>query len=184
MREESSEKILMVLPLVFLLYFTFSCQQGEEGITEEAKAIGDTYAKARNEVNLSLLDEIYDKNVVIHDCSTPEDIVGLDALKKYYSYTHKAFPDLHAAIDETIVKDDNIIWKWTFAATHTGPFHTPLGDIPATGNKVQFSGIVIESVKGGKIFEEWVYFNVLDVLMQLGFTLNPPQPPEPLVEKK
>ena len=173
------KKLSLILPLVLVLCFTFSCQQGEEGITEqEANAIGDAYARARNEVNLSLLDEIYDNNVVIHDCSTPEDIVGLDALKEYYSYTHKAFPDLHAAIDETIVKDDKIIWKWTFAANHTGPFHTPLGDIPATGKKVQFSGIAIDRVIDGKIVEEWVYFNVLDVLMQLGFTLNPPQPSE------
>ena len=82
------KKKFMVLPLVFLLCLTFGCQKGEEGITEEeAKAMGDVYAKARNEVNLALLDEIYAPNVVVHDCSSPEDIIGLEALKEYYSYT-------------------------------------------------------------------------------------------------
>jgi len=172
-------KPLIVIPLVLLLCFTFGCQQGEEGITEEeAKAIGDIYVKARNEVNLALLDEIYAPNVLVHDCSSPEDIVGLDALKEYYSYTHKALPDLHATIDETIVKGDKIVWVWTFSATNTGPFHTPLGDIPATSNKVQFSGVAIDRVEEGKLVEEWVYFNVLQVLQQLGFTISPPQPPE------
>jgi len=179
------KKKFMVLPLVFLLCLTFGCQKGEEGITEEeAKAMGDVYAKARNEVNLALLDEIYAPNVVVHDCSSPEDIIGLEALKEYYSYTHKAFPDLHATIDETIVKGDKIIWVWTFKATHTGPFHTPLGDIPPTDNKLQFSGVAIDRMDEGKMVEEWVYFNVLDVLMQLGFTLNPPQPQKPPEEKK
>jgi steroid delta-isomerase-like uncharacterized protein len=179
------KKLSMILPMVILLCFTFGCQQVEEGITEEeAKAMGDVYANARNEVNLALLDEIYAPDVVVHDCSSPEDIIGLEALKEYYSYTHKAMPDLHATIDEIIVKGDKIIWVWTFTATHTGPFHTPLGDIPPTGNKVHFSGVAIDRVDQGKMVEEWVYFNVLDVLMQLGFTLNPPQPPELPEEKK
>jgi len=179
------KKLLLVLPLVFLLCFTFSCQKGEEGITEqEAKAIGDVYAKARNEVNLALLDEIYTPDVVVHDCSSPEDIIGLEALKEYYSYTHEAFPDLHATIDEIIVKGDKIIWVWTFSGANTGSFHTPLGDIHATGKKVQFSGVAIDRVDEGKIVEEWVYFNVLQVLQQLGFTITPPQPSEPPEEKK
>jgi predicted ester cyclase len=179
------KKLIMVLSLVFLLCFTFGCQKGEEGVTEEeANSIGDIYVKSRNEVDLTLLDEIYAPDVVVHDCSSPEDIIGLEALKEYYSYTHKAWPDLHATIDEIIVKGDKIIWTWTFKATHTGPFHTPLGDIPPTGNKVQFSGVAIDRVDGGKLVEEWVYFNVLDVMMQLGFTLNPPQSQEPSEEKK
>jgi steroid delta-isomerase-like uncharacterized protein len=180
------KKLLMIIPLVILFCFTFSCQeQAEEGITEEeAIAIGDVYVKARNEVNLALLDEIYAPDVVVHDCSSPEDIIGLEALKKYYSYTHRALPDLYATIDETIVKGDKIVWVWTFSATNTGPFHTPLGDIPATGRKVQFSGVAIDRVDEGKLVEEWVYFNVLQVLQQLGFTITPPQPPEQHEEKK
>lgn len=184
--KKSLLQFITIIPLALLLCLTFSCQQQvEEGITEEeAKAIGDVYVEARNDVNLALLDEIYAPDVVVHDCSSPEDIIGLDALKEYYSYTHKALPDLHATIDETIVKADKIIWVWTFTATHTGPFHTPLGDIPATGKKVQFSGVAIDRVDEGKMVEEWVYFNVLDFLQQLGFTLIPPQPTEPQEERK
>ncbi len=175
------KKLFMVIPLAVLLCLLFGCQkQVKEGITEEqAIAIGDDYARARNEVNLALLDNIYTPDVIVHDCSSPEDIMGLDALKEYYSHTHKAFPDLHATIDETIIKDDKIIWVWTFTGTNTGLFHTPLGDIPATGKKVQFSGVAIDRFTEGKIVEEWVYFNVLNVLMQLGFTVIPPQPSLP-----
>ena len=173
------KKFLMIIPLVFLLCFTFSCQQGEEGITEEeAKAIHDLYVEARNTVNLDLLDGIYAEDVVVHDSGYPEDLVGLDALKEYYSNNHKTFPDIHITFDEMIVKGDRIVVLWTFSGTNTGPLHTPSGDIPATGKKVQFSGIAIDRVDEGKIVEEWVYFNVLQLLQQLGFTLTPPQPPE------
>ncbi|MFP4082346.1 MAG: ester cyclase [Candidatus Aminicenantes bacterium] len=174
------KKLFMVIPSVLLLCFALSCQQpAEEGITEEeAKSIGDIYTKSRNEINLALLDEIYSPDVVVHDCSAPEDIIGLDALKAYYSNTHQAIPDLNATIDEIIIDGDKIVWTWTFMGTQSGVFHTPLGDIPPTGNKVKFSGVAIDRLEEGKIVEEWVYFNLLDVLMQLGFTLNPPQSPE------
>ncbi len=65
-------------------------------------------------------------------------------------YVHEVFPDLHATIDETIIKGDKIIWVWSFTATNTGPFHTPLGDVPATGKKVQFSGVATEKTEKEK----------------------------------
>ena len=40
------KKFLMFIPLVFLLCFAFSCQQGEEGITEEdVKILLDNFVK-------------------------------------------------------------------------------------------------------------------------------------------
>lgn len=179
--KKSLAQLTSIISLVLLLCLSMNClKKGELGITEEeAKTLGDRYIQARNEVNLDLLDDVYFSDVVVHDCSSPEDIVGLDALKKYYSFTHKAFPDLQATIDETIVKGDRIIWIWTFRGTNTGPLHTPMGDLPPTDKKVKFSGVAIDRVENGKVVEEWVYFNVLDLLQQLGFTLAPPQPTQP-----
>jgi len=179
------KKSLFIVSLVFLLCLIFSCKkQVEEGITEEeAKAIHDLYVEARNTVNLDLLDEILKEDIVVHDSGYPEDLVGLDALKEYYSNNHKAFSDLHFTFDDMIVIRDRIVAFWTCSGINTGPLHTPLGDIPATGRKVQFSGIVIDRVDEGKIVEDWVVWNVLDLMQQLGFTLTPPQPPGP-EEKK
>jgi steroid delta-isomerase-like uncharacterized protein len=179
------KKLPGIIPLVVVLFFTSGCQKQvrEEApttITEnEANIIAKRYVESRNTANLALLDEIYAPGVVVHDCSVPEDIIGLDSLKKYYSHTHKAIPDLHATIDEMIIKGDKIVWIWTFRGTNSGLFHTPMGNIPATGRKVQFSGVAIDRMDKGKIVEEWVYFNVLNVLLQLGFTITPPQPSPP-----
>jgi hypothetical protein len=57
------KKLFMILPLVFLLCFTFSCQKQvteevPEGITEEeAKAFMDATLEIWNEGNLDLVDE-------------------------------------------------------------------------------------------------------------------------------
>ncbi len=177
---------ILVISFFLLLCFTLSCQQKvEEGITEEeAKAIHGRYLEARNTVNLDLLNDVYAEDVVVHDPSYPGNLIGLDALKEYYSNNHKAFADFHMTIDEMIVKGDKTVVVWTLSGTNVGPLHTPSGDMPATGNKVQFSGVAIDRFDEGKIVEEWVYFNVLQLMQQLGFTLTPPQPPEPQEEKK
>ncbi len=144
-------------------------------ITEEnAKAIGDTYIKARNEANLSLLDEIYSPDVTVHDPSQPQDLNGLAALKAQYSATHAAAPDVRFSLDDLYVKGDRIAWIFTMWGTITSPFRTPLGDLPPTGRSFRVSGAAVDRVANGKIVEEWVYYNLLDVLTPLGFTLSPP----------
>jgi predicted ester cyclase len=173
--------IIGTFSLLFLFCLSFSYQEeGKETITEsEAKALWELYEKARNEANLDILDDVYDPEVVVHDSGAPEDIIGLEALKNYYRNNHAAFPDLKMTIGKMIVKDDMIAGFWTFSGTNTGIFHTPFGEIPPTGKKVTFSGVAIDRVANGKVVEEWVYFNPLVMLQQLGFTLNPPQVQQP-----
>jgi steroid delta-isomerase-like uncharacterized protein len=185
-KEGKMKKFLLFMPLVFLLCFTFSCQQQvEEGVNEEeAQAIHNRYLEARNTVNLDLLNEIIAENVVVHDPNMPQDIIGLDALKEYYSNNHATISDFRMTIDDMIVKGNRTVTVWTLTGINTGPIHTPFGDIPATGNNIQFSGVAIDLIDEGKIVEEWVYFNVLEVMLQFGFTIVPSQPPGPQEEKK
>jgi hypothetical protein len=76
-------KIAFILTLV-LLGFSFSCQQQvQEGITEEeAQAWTDSVLEMWNEPNLTIVDEVYAYELVRHDCGLPEDIVGLENIKR------------------------------------------------------------------------------------------------------
>jgi steroid delta-isomerase-like uncharacterized protein len=178
--KKSVIQLAIIAPLAFLLGATVGCQKKvKAGITEDAaKTIGDWYIKARNEANLALLDNIYSSEVVVHDPSQPQTIVGLEALKSQYSGTHTAVPDVKFSLDDLYVKGDKIAWVFTMSGTITGPFRTPLGDLPPTGKTFRFSGVAVDRIVEGKIVEEWVYFNVLDILQPMGFTLTPPQPPQ------
>ncbi len=76
------KKLLMVIPLVFLLCFTFSCQQGEEVAEEPAvdveaekaniQSVFDQYVKAWKTLNIDLFAEIFshDADMVIFDTET------------------------------------------------------------------------------------------------------------------
>jgi predicted ester cyclase len=53
--------------------------------------------------------------------------------------------------------------------THQGEF----AGIPATGNKVEISGIMIGRIENGKIVEEREEMDMLGLFMQLGMELKP-----------
>ncbi|MGB6867506.1 MAG: ester cyclase [Candidatus Aminicenantaceae bacterium] len=174
------KRLFMVLPLVFLLCFAFGCQKAEEvaeeGLTEEeVQAFTDGVLEMWNEANLTIVDEVYAPEIVRHDCGVPEDIVGIENVKNYLKNLFNAFPDLHITVDETIVAGNKMAQRWTMTGTNTGS----MGDMPPTGKNVKFSGVSIGYFVNGKAVEIWDFYNVLDMMQQLGFTLVPPQPLEP-----
>ena len=61
--------------------------------------------------------------------------------------------------------------------TNTGSL-TSLGEIPPTGKKIKVDVIEIDRIINGKIVEEWISYNRLDIIEQLGFKILPPEFPE------
>jgi predicted ester cyclase len=167
-------RILLLGVLSATMVLGLSCQPSvTSGLTqEEAKRILSTYREARNTPNLDLLDQIIDPAVVVHDCGAPADIRGLESLKAFYKWGHAGLPDFKIAFDTVLVSGDNIIDRWTITGTHTGLLH----GIPPTGKSVRFSGMGIDRVANGKIVEQWVYFDTVGLLQQLGFSIVPPAP--------
>ena len=81
------------------------------------------------------------------------------------------FPDAKMTIDTVVVKDRKLFTHWTLNGTNTGVF----SGTPATGKKIELKGCVTASFsKKGKLMQEEVYYNELELLQQLGYTLVPP----------
>ena len=67
-----------------------------------------------------------------------------------------AVPDLHVELLEQIsAEGDKVVTRFVTRGTHTGDFQGK----PATGNKIEFSGINIMRVADGKNIEEWSIFD-------------------------
>ncbi|HDL04771.1 MAG TPA: ester cyclase [candidate division Zixibacteria bacterium] len=169
-----SQKIPAVLMLaVLIIAITAGCAQEPKPLISEAEVaeIVKTYEEARNSYNLDLLDKIFSPDVVVHDPGAPETIVGLSALKEYYHGSHAGIPDLKLTLDEYYISGDRIFWIWTFSGTHTDT----LRGLPPTASVVNFKGVAIDRIANGMIVEEWVYYDMLSLMKQLGFTLVPPK---------
>ena len=190
---EQMKKLLIqsitIIPLAILLCITFSCQKQVTEETPEAMTEEKMIARVEraleiyNAGNLALVDELYAPEYVSHNYATNEEQVGLDALKEGITITRTTFPDFNLTNDEIIVMGDKTVTRWTWIGTHTGPLQSTEGELPPTGKKVRVSGVTISRRVNEKIVEEWFYFNVLDMVIQLGWTITPPAPPEP-EEKK
>jgi steroid delta-isomerase-like uncharacterized protein len=161
--------------ILLMLCLSFSCQQQvEEGITEEeVQNLVERDQKIWNEGNLALIDELIAPDYVEHTAGISEDIVGIDAFKERVTDLRNSFPDFNVTVEELIVKDDRIVWRWIATGTNTGT----MNDIPPTGKKIRIEGVGILRVVDGKIVERLPYWNEATMLRQLGFTITPPQEP-------
>jgi steroid delta-isomerase-like uncharacterized protein len=79
-----------------------------------------------------------------------------------------AFPDATATVDNEIIAGDWATLQQTFKGTHTETFVSGDGDIPATGKSVVGRAGEVIRVKDGKIVEDHLYFDNMELLTQLG----------------
>ncbi len=176
---KKSNLLSRITQIVLMLFLctSVSCQleKANTEAEEDMKALSNRALEIWSEGNYALFDELYSPEIIRHEVNIQEDLVGTQEYKDNVIWVRTAYPDFNVATDNLFVKDDLVVLRWTVTGTHTGN----RGDLPATGISVQFSGVVINRIVDGKIVEEWVYFNMADVLKQLGYTFN-----HPLLENK
>jgi steroid delta-isomerase-like uncharacterized protein len=168
-------KILSVCLCV--LFFSVSGYQnpaGAEISAEEAKTFVENVLKIYNDGNMAMIEECYSLDCIIHSPSFPEIIVGYESIKDSVKLSRIGFPDAKLTAQKVAVRDDTIMTNWTWTGTHTGPFQYSGFELPPTGKKVRVSGVTITQMKNYESIEEWIHFNVLEMLQPLGFSLLPP----------
>lgn len=93
---------------------------------------------------------------------------GADAVTAYAMGWLNAFPDAKMTVHDTVVGDDWIAQRFTFKGTHGDTLRGPNGDIPATHRRLEGRGVQLFRISGGKIAEEHLYFDQMQVMTQLG----------------
>jgi steroid delta-isomerase-like uncharacterized protein len=84
-----------------------------------------------------------------------------------------AFPDLRHEVVDYVENGDGIAVELRVTATHTGPFHTPQGTVPATGRPMVWKSVDFIRIADGKIRSWHTYFDQLTFLQQLGLMPAP-----------
>jgi steroid delta-isomerase-like uncharacterized protein len=132
--------------------------------TEENKAlVRRLYEEIFNEKKLTAIDDYFAPNV-IDDSLPPGAPDGIEGVRQTMTMFLMAFPDLRLTIEEMIAEGDKVVTRWTFRATHQG---ASLG-MPATGKHVTMPGMSLVRLEGGKSVENWVIYDQLSLLQQLG----------------
>lgn len=169
----------LVVSLVILFCFTFSCQNNaEKAELEKMKAVVQTeeqnktvvrqFHEALDSQNVNRFIEFLAPGSVGHGAGPQEDVNAENAAQFLQPF-FQAFPDMTHSIEDIFAKGDKVVARILIQATHNGD----LMGIPATGNKVKYSQITIFQVVDGKIKESWRLTDSLGLMMQLGMELKP-----------
>lgn len=104
--------------------------------------------------NLDALDELavddYEDHVAL-----PGQGHGRAGLKRRVATIRAAF-EPRQRLHEVVVDADRVAVRWTLRGTHTGPF---LG-LPPSGKPVEFDGVDLYAMRGGRMAAHW---NVVDL---------------------
>jgi steroid delta-isomerase-like uncharacterized protein len=137
------------------------------GGTGKNKAVAQrVFDEILNKGNYGLFDEIYAgdfvKHVDRHDTTLAQEIESAKAMRA-------ASSDLVMTVEQMIAEGDKVAILYTGRGTSTGPFQ----GMPATGKKYVVSGVTLYRFSKGKLAEEWTFYNMLDILQQLGYMAAP-----------
>jgi steroid delta-isomerase-like uncharacterized protein len=140
-------------------------------MSEDNKALVRRYfEEIWDKGNLDLIDELFTTNFVRHGPTATEgEVRGLEGFKALVSMYRSAFPDLRVPIEDLIAEGDRVVTRWRAHGTHQGEL---LGNAP-TGNQVSVTGMLIDRISGGKIEEEWVDYDTLHFMQQVGAVSRP-----------
>ena len=125
--------------------------------------------EAFNEGNLSVVDELFASDYVLHDPANPEEIRGPEGIKQFVQMYRSAFPDTHITVEDQIAEGDEVVTRWTGRGTHQGE----LFGVAPSGNQVELSGITISRFEGDKIAEDWTNSDTLGLMQQIGAVPSP-----------
>ena len=171
---------MIILPMALILCFMVGCQDKEAmAELEEMKAQAEVeeqnmevvhkWLKSGDEGNIEGAMELFAPNFLWYSPSNSPAPMSKEESHEYLVMVLKAFPKWIHKIEEIMAVGDKVITRIIAYSTHEGEFQ----GIPATGNKVEVSEIIIWRFKDGKIVEMWQEADSLGMMMQLGMELKP-----------
>jgi predicted ester cyclase len=130
--------------------------------SELNKTIARHYFEAYETGDIEAVMEFIDPNYVFHPGGS-EESMNREARKRDEKVFFAAFSDIQTIVEDQIAEGDKVVNRITMHCTHTGKYQ----DISPTGKRVVITYIDIALIKSGKIVEEWVEFDMMNILKQI-----------------
>jgi len=130
-------------------------------LLELNKMVVRRYLEAYDTGNINAVMEFVDSNHIHHPGGG--ESLNFDARKRDDLVFFSAFSNIKTIVEDQIAEGDKVASRITMYCTHTGEYQ----GIPATGKRIAITFIDISVVKAGKIVEEWVGFDMMNILKQI-----------------
>ena len=158
---------IKILTLAFAIILA-SCNTNEKHVQDNIASYSKTWDDIINNGNLDAInDSNFDAGITA--VMSPENIVGIEAFKDYYSNFVNGFSNVEFTIVDIFGQGDKIVKHWRFKGTNSGEFF----GMPATGKDIDIQGTTLVVMKEGKIAQEQDFFDNLVFMQQLGIASSP-----------
>ncbi len=116
-----------------------------------------------NNKNAELVSELFASNVSL---DTPDGVLtGLEGASSLLQAYATAFPDFRLVTDDLFADGNEVVFRWTFTGTHSGP----LAGTAASGRQVRVPRCIgIFRLDGGKVNEGHLAWDKYALLQQIG----------------
>lgn len=134
---------------------------------KNSEVIPTWFERVWNKGEESAIDELLAESAVIHGLELPADSAktGPAAFKPFWRQFRAAFPDIRVVMLDCITEGTYSVGHCRVTGSHSGETFMTLA---ATRKKMEFTGMVLVRVGGGKIQESWNSFDFLGMYKQLG----------------
>ena len=159
--------------LFFACLFTFiSCSEKGQTIPSDP-ALTDLIKLQEgkwHEKDVNGIVSFYAESFIRHD---PRNGMTEDkeSLKKFIKVVFEEYPDFSLKLNEVKMIGNETFANYTLSGTNTGLLGK---NIPGTGKKVSFEALIHSFWESGKITKEYVFYDRLALVQQLGFQIKPP----------
>lgn len=135
----------------------------------EGRALLERHYRALDAHDMDEAVAIFTDDVLTHFAGM-RDIHGREQFKMLGGAFIAAFPDATIHATDIWEAGDAVISEGTYSGTHTATLHSPNGDLPATGRRMELHYADVMRVRDGKVFYHAVYFDSAEMMTQLGLT--------------
>lgn len=117
------------------------------------------YDEVWNKANENFIDEMMDRDVIVHGLDPLGTTKGINNFKTFYKNFRESFPLVHVEV-KPLINDA----EFATAYCHVSAKHVK-------GNNISFSGLCVAKYRDGKLVEGWNNFDFLKMYQQLGYRL-------------
>lgn len=140
----------------------------QHAIAPAADVVRDVLLRNIDEVwgagRVDVIDELFAVDVVDHN-PAPGGPAGVAGIRAAVTEFRNGVPDLTMTLHSVTVDGDRGADHWTLNGTHTGT----LFGIPATGRRIEFSGMdTVRVGADGRITDIWHIEEIMSLMGQLG----------------
>jgi steroid delta-isomerase-like uncharacterized protein len=179
-KEGMMKKLCVILSLTLILCFTVGCQdkvamaeleefKAQAAVEEQNKALMKRLIEAWEQGNIEVWKEGVASEYVWYQPSMSTNPLSREETIESGKMIRIAFPDATISIEEMIAAGDKVITRYIMRGTHEGKMQ----GMPATGNKVEASAIMISRIENGKLVEDREESDALGLLTQLTLKNKP-----------